>query len=509
MFKKVLVANRGEIAVRIMRTLREMGIRTVAVYSEADRESLHVRYADEAYCVGPAASAESYLRIDKIIAVAKESGAEAIHPGFGFLSERAPFARACEEAGIVFIGPRPYAIEAMGDKTRARQLMEKAGVPLVPGTKAAIESAAEALVVAKEMRFPVLIKAAAGGGGKGMRRVDREEDFVAAFEGAQREALSAFGNGDVYVEKYVLNPKHVEFQVLADKHGNCVHVFERDCSVQRRHQKITEESPCPTLLPETRRKMGEVAVAAAKAVDYVGAGTIEFLLDADQNFYFLEMNTRLQVEHPITEMISGLDLVRLQLKVAWGEKLPFTQDDLVARGHAIECRLYAEDPENNFMPSPGLIRYLSPPGGPWVREDTGVYSEATVPVHYDPMIAKLVVWGEDREHAIGRMKRALSEYVVSGIKTNLAYHLEMLDHPDFRAGTYSTDFVPAMMASREVPEHPAFVEMAELAAVIAKHRKDEAIAGSGGTTASGPAVGSGNAWKNYGRFQQLRGLRLR
>lgn len=509
MFKKVLVANRGEIAVRIMRTLREMGIRSVAVYSEADRESLHVRYADEAYCVGPAASAESYLRIDKILEVAKKSGAEAIHPGFGFLSERAPFATACQEAGVVFIGPKPHAIEAMGDKTHARTLMAKANVPLVPGTQAAIESAEEALKVALEMKFPVLIKAAAGGGGKGMRRVDHEKDFISSFEGAKREALSAFGNGDVYVEKYVLNPKHVEFQVLADSHGNCVHVFERDCSVQRRHQKITEETPCPTLLPETRRRMGAVAVAAAKAVDYVGAGTIEFLLDENQEFYFLEMNTRLQVEHPITEMISGLDLVRLQLKIANGEELPFTQDDLQARGHAIECRLYAEDPENNFMPSPGKLEYLSPPGGPWVREDTGVYSEATVPVHYDPMIAKLVVWGEDREHAIGRMKRALSEYVVAGIKTNLAYHMEVLDHPSFRKGNYSTDFVPAMMAGRIAPESAELNEIAELAAVIAQHRKDEALSKSGGAGSSIHPTGPSNAWKNYGRFQQLRGLHLR
>jgi acetyl-CoA carboxylase biotin carboxylase subunit len=509
MFTKVLVANRGEIAVRIMRTLREMGIKSVAIYSEPDRESLHVRYADEAYCVGPAASAESYLRMDKIIAIAKESGAQAIHPGFGFLSERAPFSQACEDAGIVFIGPKPYAIEAMGNKTHARDLMLKAGVPLVPGSKSAIESADDALVVAKEMRFPVLIKAAAGGGGKGMRRVDRAEDFVAAFEGARREALSAFGNGDVYVEKYVLNPKHVEFQVLADSHGNCVHIFERDCSVQRRHQKITEEAPCSTLLPETRKRMGDVAIAAAQAVNYVGAGTIEFLLDENQDFYFLEMNTRLQVEHPITEMISGLDLVRLQLKIADGEKLPFTQDDLKARGHAIECRVYAEDPENNFMPSPGFLHYLSPPGGPWVREDTGVYSEATVSVHYDPMIAKLVVWGEDRDHAIGRMKRALSEYVISGIKTNVAFHLEMLDNEMFRAGTYSTDFVPALFSAREEVQPTDFDEIGELAAVIARHRQDEVVEKSGGASTSTRATGPSNAWKNYGRFQQLRGLRLR
>ncbi|QED29391.1 acetyl-CoA carboxylase biotin carboxylase subunit [Microvenator marinus] len=506
MFKKVLVANRGEIAVRIMRTLREMGIKSVAVYSEPDREALHVRYADEAYCVGPAASAESYLRIDKILEVAKKSGAEAIHPGYGFLSERAPFARACEEAGVVFIGPKPHAIEAMGDKTEARKLMLKAGVPLVPGTKDTIEDASEALQVAKEMRFPVLIKASAGGGGKGMRRVDREEDFTAAFEGARREALAAFGNGDVYIEKYVVNPKHVEFQVLADEHGNVVHVFERDCSVQRRHQKIIEETPCATLLPETRRKMGEVAVAAAKAVDYVGAGTIEFLLDVDQNFYFLEMNTRLQVEHPISEMLTGIDLVRWQVKIAAGEKLTLGQDDIKPRGHALECRVYAEDPENNFMPSPGHIRYLHAPSGPWVRVDSGVYSNATVPVFYDPMVAKLAVWGEDRQHAIDRMKRALGEYVVSGIATNIAFQIEVLDHPDFRDGGYDTEFVPNYLKNREPSENP-MLEIAELAAVLERHRRDEEVAE--GAMGSGQAPqAKANPWKQYGRFQQLRGVRL-
>lgn len=509
MFKKVLVANRGEIAVRIMRTLREMGIRTVAVYSEADREALHVRYADEAYCVGPAASSESYLRIDKIIDVALKSGAEAIHPGYGFLSERSPFARACADAGIVFIGPRPEAIDAMGDKTEARKLMEKAGVPLVPGTKDTIEDSREALIIAKEMRFPVLIKASAGGGGKGMRRVDREEDFIAAFEGARREALSAFGNGDVYIEKYVVNPKHVEFQVLADGFGHCVHVFERDCSVQRRHQKIIEETPCATLLPETRRKMGEVAVAAAKAVDYIGAGTIEFLLDVDQNFYFLEMNTRLQVEHPISEMITGIDLVRWQVKIAAGEKLTLSQDDIQARGHSVECRVYAEDPDNNFMPSPGHIKYLHAPSGPWVRVDTGVYSNATVPMHYDPMVAKLAVWGEDRQHAIDRMKRALGEYVVAGIATNIAFQIEVLDHPEFRGGAYDTEFVPNMMKTRDTQGENPMQEIAELAAVLQRHRHDEEVAKGAGVVSGAQGQASVGAWRQYGRFQQLRGVRLR
>ena len=504
MFEKVLVANRGEIAVRVMRSLREMGIKTVAVYSEPDRKALHVRAADEAYCVGPAASAESYLRIDKIIEVAKKSGAQAIHPGYGFLSERAPFAVACKEAGITFIGPEPYAIEAMGEKTRARNLMKDAGVPLVPGTKDAIEDPHDALAVAKDMGFPVLIKAAAGGGGKGMRRVDSERDFVASFEGARREALGAFGNGDVYIEKYVVDPKHVEFQVLADKHGNVVHLFERDCSVQRRHQKIIEETPCATLLPDTRRRMGEVAVAAAKAVDYVGAGTVEFLLDANQNFYFLEMNTRLQVEHPVTEMITGLDLVRWQVKIAAGEKLPFTQEDLESRGHSIQCRIYAEDPENNFMPSPGLIEYLQAPSGPWVREDTGVYGGATVPVFYDPMIAKLIVWGEDREHARDRMKRALKEYVISGIETNVAFHLEVLDHPDFISGEYDTEFVPRMLDGRDGPPLGRTREVAQIVGVLARHIRDEEIAragGANGTKANGTA--RAGAWKQVGRYRVL------
>ncbi len=504
MFEKVLVANRGEIAVRVMRSLKEMGIATVAVFSEADREALHVRLADEAYCVGPAESSESYLRIDKILEVVEKSGAEAIHPGYGFLSENADFARACDEAGVVFIGPKPHAIEAMGEKTRARTLMQKAGVPLVPGTEDAIEDPEEALELAKEMGFPVLAKASAGGGGKGMRRVDRAEDFVASFEGARREALSSFGNGDVFVEKYVVNPKHVEIQVLADGHGNVVHLFERDCSVQRRHQKIIEETPCPVLEDQTRRKMGEVAVKAAQAVDYVGAGTVEFLLDVDQNFYFLEMNTRLQVEHPITEMITGMDLVRWQVRIAAGEELPFKQEDLTRSGAAIECRIYAEDPENNFMPAPGPITYLSGPDGPGVREDAGVYSGAVVPVHYDPMISKLVVWGEDRQHAIGRMRRALGEYTVSGIVTNIAFHQEVLAHPDFVEGSYDTEFVPDMMAGRDRPQ-PQHGDVAELAAVLAVHRRDEAVAASGGG-GEGPqkTEDSGSRWKQYGRFSALR-----
>ncbi len=504
MFEKVLVANRGEIAVRVMRSLREFGIPSVAIYSEADRQALHVRYADEAYCVGPAASAESYLRIDKILEVAKKSGAEAIHPGYGFLSERAEFARACEEAGIVFIGPKAHAIEAMGSKTRARDLMREAGVPLVPGTPDAIEDPEEALAFAEKAGFPVLVKAAAGGGGKGMRRVDRPEDFVDAFEGAKREALSAFGNGEVYVEKYVVHPKHVEFQVLADTHGNTLHVFERECSVQRRHQKIIEETPCPVLREDVRQAMGEVAVKAAQAVDYVGAGTVEFLIDVDQNFYFLEMNTRLQVEHPITEQITGLDLVRWQIKIAAGEELDLKQDDIERRGHSIECRIYAEDPENKFMPSPGHIPFLREPSGPGVRVDSGVYSGVSVPVHYDPMIAKLTVWGEDRAHAIGRMRRALKEYVVAGIVTNIAFHEEVLTHPDFLDGSYDTGFVPDLMEVRDTPE-PEHGGVAEIAAVLAAHRRDEELVANGDSAASGlQQAANGTRWKTLTRYEQRR-----
>ncbi|MBA2661620.1 MAG: acetyl-CoA carboxylase biotin carboxylase subunit [Bradymonadaceae bacterium] len=507
MFSKVLIANRGEIAVRIIRSLRELGIQSVAVYSEADRQALHVRMADEAYLVGAAPSAQSYLRAEVILEVAQKSGAEAIHPGYGFLSENATFAAQCAEAGIVFIGPTPSAIEAMGEKTHARQLMLEAGVPLVPGTQEPIEDVALIQRLAAEMGYPVLVKAAAGGGGKGMRRVERAEDLEAAFVGAKREALSAFGNGAVYLEKYVVNPKHVEIQVLADAHGNCVHLFERDCSVQRRHQKIIEETPCAVLTEEVRQQMGAVAVRAAQAVGYVGAGTLEFLLDADLNFYFLEMNTRLQVEHPITEMITGLDLVRWQLRIAAGERLPFSQADIVRRGAAIECRIYAEDPDNNFMPCPGELLKIKSPAGPWVREDSGVYSGATVSVHYDPMIAKLVVWGEDRSHAIARMRRALGEYVIDGITTNVAFHDEVLRSDQFVAGDYDTEFVPNMMKARE-PARPAHRDTSELAAVLAAHRRDEAIAGGAGSTNGVPVEGGveKSRWKSLGRYRQLQNL---
>jgi len=507
MFDKVLVANRGEIAVRVIHSLHELGIESVAVYSDADRRALHVRVADEAYRVGPPPSGESYLDIQRIIEVVEQSGADAVHPGYGFLSENAEFARALDRADIPFIGPEASSIEAMGEKTRARTIMKEADVPVVPGTADPVEEVDEAFEVAKSMEFPVLVKAAAGGGGKGMRRVDRPEDFEAAFEGARREAISSFGNGDVYLEKYVVDPKHVEIQILLDEHGNGIHLFERECSIQRRHQKIIEETPCPVLEEETRHEMGEVALRAAHAVDYVGAGTVEFLLDADQNFYFLEMNTRLQVEHPITEYVTGVDLVRWQVKIGAGQELTIDQEDLEQRGAAVECRIYAEDADENFRPTPGKVARLDEPGGPGVRVDTGVYEGVVIPVHYDPLISKLVTYGEDREHAIQRMRRALDDYVLSGLTTNLAFHEEVLTHPDFRDGSYDTEFIPTYFESREKPEDPD-ADVAELAAVLAAHRRDEKLReGSDESEGAGAEQsGSGSRWKQYGRYRQLRRL---
>jgi acetyl-CoA carboxylase, biotin carboxylase subunit len=444
--KKILIANRGEIAVRVMRACRELGIATVAIYSDADRAALHVRTADEAYPVGPPPARESYLDIAKVLDAARKSGADAIHPGYGFLSEKAEFARACAEAGVIFIGPPADAIDAMGDKTRARQKMMAAGVPVVPGdngpTGRGFPSAEAALESAKKIGLPVMLKASAGGGGKGMRLVDDEKKFVAAYQGAQREAKSAFGDDAVYLEKAVIRPRHVEIQVFADAHGNTVHLFERDCSIQRRHQKVIEEAPSPAVTPELRAQMGAVAVKAAAAVGYVGAGTCEFLLAETGEFYFLEMNTRLQVEHPVTEMITQRDLVRLQIAVANGEKLPFAQDDLQVHGAAIECRIYAEDPIK-FLPSPGKIVQYRQPHGPYVRDDSGIYEGSEISVFYDPMISKLITWGATRAEAIERMERALMEYRVGGIKTNLAFHRRVLREPDFRAGKYSTAYIEA------------------------------------------------------------------
>jgi acetyl-CoA carboxylase biotin carboxylase subunit len=441
MFEKVLVANRGEIAVRIMRTLREMGIRSVAVYSEADRRALHVRMADEAYPIGPAPSSESYLLAERIIDACKKSGAEAVHPGYGFLSENASFARALEEAGIELIGPPASAMEAMGYKTAARAKMIEAGVPVVPG--ATVTSFDELPAAAEEVGYPVMLKAAGGGGGKGMRLVEKPEDLRGAWERARSEAKSAFGDETVYLEKYITEPRHVEIQVLGDEHGNVVHLLERDCSIQRRHQKVVEETPtpAPARTDALIAEMGEVAVKAAKAVGYHSAGTVEFLMAPDGSFYFLEMNTRLQVEHPITELITGIDLVREQVRIAAGEELGYGQDDIVARGHAIQCRIYAEDPATDFMPSPGTIEVLRTPSGPGVRDDSGAWEGAEISSFYDPLVSKLCVWARTREEAVQRMRRALSEYVVTGIRTNIPFHLALMDHPDFVAGHYDTSFI--------------------------------------------------------------------
>ena len=440
-FKKVLVANRGEIAVRVTRTLREMGIRSVAIYSDVDRAALHVRVADEAYPVGPAPAAESYLRIEKVIDVAKRAGCDAIHPGYGFLSENPSFADACEQAGITFIGPPASAMRQMGSKTAARAKMAEAGVPIVPG--AMCDTTEEATAAAKKIGFPVMLKAAAGGGGKGMRLVESEDEMANAWERARSEAKKFFGDDTVYIEKAILRPRHVEIQVLGDRDGNMVHVFERDCSIQRRNQKVVEETPTPA--PQASReliaKMGAIAVQGAKAVGYHSAGTFEFLLAEDGNFYFLEMNTRLQVEHPVTELVTGLDLVREMVLVAQGEKLGFGQDDLVARGAAIECRVYAEDPASGFLPSPGKIERLVTPSGPGVRDDGGAYPGAEVSSYYDSLVSKLCVWAPSRERAVARMRRALSEYIVTGIRTNLAFHEKLFSHPEFVAGHYDTGFI--------------------------------------------------------------------
>src|ERR1044071_3453919 len=444
--RRVLVANRGEIAVRVMRTCRERGVETVAVYSDVDRLPPPRRVAAPAVPPAPAPASQSYLVIDKIIAACRETGADAVHPGYGFLSENEDFAEACTAAGITFIGPSPEAMRKMGSKTEARKTVSAAGTPVVPGdngpTGDGFPTAEEAVVAARRIGFPVLIKAAAGGGGKGMRLVASEREFAAAFDGARREAASAFGDDTVYLEKAIERPRHIEIQVFGDHHGNVVHLGERDCSVQRRHQKVIEEAPSPVVSGELRARMGAAAIAAARAVAYVGAGTCEFLLGADGGFYFLEMNTRLQVEHPVTEMIYGLDLVAWQLDVAEGRPLPLGQAELDARrrGHAIECRVYAEDPVK-FLPSPGTITHLRVPDGPYVRTDSGCYEGAEIPVHYDPMISKLVVWGEDRARALARMRRALDEYQVRGIETNLAFHRRCMRHPAFAAGDFDTGFI--------------------------------------------------------------------
>jgi acetyl-CoA carboxylase, biotin carboxylase subunit len=438
---KLLVANRGEIALRIMRTAKEMGIQTVAVYSEIDRKAMHVRFADEAYCIGPAPSAESYLRMDKIIAVAKQSGADAIHPGYGFLSENEDFADLVKKEGLTFIGPSADSMRIMGSKLAAKEAVSKFNVPLVPGTSTPITNVEDAKSIATKIGYPILIKASAGGGGKGMRVVENEGEFQSQMERAISEATASFGDGAVFIEKYIAKPRHIEFQVFGDQHGNVVHLFDRECSIQRRHQKVVEEAPSPILTPELRKKMGEAAVNAAKAANYYNAGTIEFILDEDMSFYFLEMNTRLQVEHPVTELITGLDLVKLQINVSEGEKLPFTQEQLTIHGHAIELRVCAEDPSNNFLPDIGTLHTYRRPQGHGVRVDDGFEEGMKIPVQYDPLLAKLIVYAETRELAMDKMIRAINDYEISGVETTLGFGKFVMGHSAFRSGNFNTRFI--------------------------------------------------------------------
>jgi acetyl-CoA carboxylase, biotin carboxylase subunit len=500
--RKILIANRGEIAVRVIRTCREMGIGTVAVYSDADRGALHVRLADEAVRLGPPPSRESYLAIDRILRAAELTRADAIHPGYGFLSERPELARALQDAGITFIGPRPESMEAMGVKTTARKNMAAAGVPVVPGSPEPISDVEEARRLAGEIGYPVMIKAAAGGGGKGMKKCERSEDFPSLWQSAKREAGGAFGDDRLYLEKFLDTPRHVEIQVFADEHGHTIHLGERECSIQRRQQKIVEESPSCVLDPPMRQAMGEVAVRAARAVGYRGAGTVEFLVDARRSFYFLEMNARLQVEHPVTEMCTGLDLVRMQIEVARGEELRLAQDEVSRRGHAIEARIYAEDPARGFLPCPGTITYLRAAGGPGIRDDSGVYAGWTVPQFYDPMIAKLIAWAPSREQAIERLKRALSAYVVQGITTNTAYLAAVLDHPAFRAGAYDTGFCARYAGDLRIAPDPRYEKVALVAAAVAAYQREHDQAEAEAIRAS-RAHGQSN-WARMGRMRAMR-----
>jgi acetyl-CoA carboxylase biotin carboxylase subunit len=468
MFKKILIANRGEIAVRVIRACREMGIGTVAVYSDADVGALHVRMADEAFHIGPSPSRESYLVIAKILDVAQRAKADAIHPGYGFLAENAAFSKACDDAGVTFIGPSPASIHLMGSKVEARRAAAKYGVEMVPGTLDPIASDDEARKIVASIGFPIMLKASGGGGGKGLRLVRSQEELESALRSTRSEALAAFGDDSVYIEKFVERPRHVEIQVLADRHGNAVYLGERECTIQRRHQKVIEECPSPIMDPDLRRRMGESALKVVKAAEYYNAGTIEFLVDPERKFYFLEMNTRLQVEHPVTEMVTGLDLVKLQIRVANGEKLPIKQEDIVLRGAAIECRVYAEDPANNFFPSPGKITALRAPSGPGIRDDGGVYEGWTVPIDYDPLISKLAAWGATRDEAVNRIRRALREYHLEGIKTNISFFLEILDNDDFRKANFDTGFIDRWLKTRSVDNSLPEVsrDFAALAAAI-------------------------------------------
>jgi len=494
LFRKVLVANRGEIAVRVVRALRDLGIASVAAYSDADRGSLAVRLADEAVFVGPSPSSESYLRIDRIIEAAKRHDAEAIHPGYGFLSENADFAEACELAGIVFIGPPPEAIRKLGSKTAARQLAIAAGAPVVPGTERALSGWEEARAAAHALGFPVLLKASAGGGGKGMRRVDREADLQAALRDAESEAGRSFGNSEIYIEKLVDEPRHVEIQILGDQHGHLIHLGERECSIQRRHQKVIEECPSPLMAkhPDLREKMGQAALKVARATGYTNAGTVEFLVDRDANFYFLEVNTRLQVEHPVTELVTGLDLVEWQLKIAAGERLTVQQSDVRWAGSAIECRIYAEDPDRDFMPAPGSILRLSEPAGPGVRLDSGIFEGWTVPLEYDPLLAKLSAWGPTRETAIRRLDRALSEYVLAGVRNNIGFFREVLADHEFREARLSTSFLDRFFKRRKKTEVDPETEAAAALVLMLEPRS------------SGIPMSKTSRWLESGRQDLLR-----
>ena len=506
MFKRVLIANRGEIAVRVIRACREMGIESVVVFSDVDRKALHVRKADYAYHIGPATASESYLNVAKILDVARRSGAEAIHPGYGFLSENAGFARACRDAGIKFIGPSPESMEMMGSKTRARQNMKRAGVPFVPGSERGLDlDAAERL--AEQIGYPVMLKAAAGGGGKGMRMVSSRDELRSAYENARSEAQRAFGDNEVYIEKFIVNPRHIEMQIFGDEYGNVVYLGERECSVQRRHQKVLEEAPSSIVDDDMRRRMGEIAVRVGKAANYYNAGTVEFLVDQDRNFYFLEMNTRLQVEHPVTELVTGLDLVHLQMHIASGQKLPFTQEDIKLRGHAIECRIYAEDPDNNFFPSPGQITRLISPSGPGIRRDSGMYEGWTVPLDYDPLLAKLIGYAETRDQAIHCLLRALYEYFVGGIKTNISLFRRILKDPDFQAGNIDTGFLDRLLVkpSNETDERRPII--AALGAAIFATMEPKATLPNGNGAASNGSSATplpSSNWKRTARAEALR-----
>lgn len=506
MFKRVLIANRGEIAVRIIRACRELDIESVAVFSDVDRRAQHVRKADYAYHIGPATASESYLDIDKILDVARRSGAEAIHPGYGFLSENPRFARACAAAGIKFVGPSSESMEMMGSKTRARQAMKRAGVPFVPGSERGLElEAAERL--AEQIGYPVMLKAAAGGGGKGMRAVKAAADLRSAYDAARSEAQRSFGDNEVYIEKLIVNPRHVEMQIFGDEHGNVLYLGERECSIQRRHQKVMEEAPSPIVDDGMRRHLGEIAVRVGKAASYYNAGTVEFLVDAERNFFFLEMNTRLQVEHPVTEFVTGLDLVHLQLRIAAGEKLPLTQDDIKLRGHAIECRIYAEDPDNSFFPSPGQITRLISPSGPGIRRDSGIYEGWTVPMEYDPLLAKLVVYGENREQAIQRLQRGLREYFVGGIKTNVSLFQRILKDPDFRAARLDTGYLDRLLAKPNAEDQERRPLMAAIAAgIFATVDPERTFPGANGRPAPAGGETSGLEASRWRRVARREGL---